>query len=133
MKIALVSHNLLASGMLEAAEMIGGEAEGTAAFGLMPEDDGEALIKKLVAWLDAGDPDPEVLVLSDLYFGSPFNALAAFSQSREIYHVTGMNLAMVVEAISLKDDGLSAKEVAEQVIPLAHDGIVDVNEVLASI
>ncbi len=132
MKIVLVSHNVLAAGLLAAAEMIGGEAEGVAAFGLMPEDDGEILTNKVTEWLDEGEADPEVLVLSDLYFGSPFNAMAALSQSRELYHVTGMNLAMVIEAISLKDDGMSAKEVAEQIIPLGHDGIVDVNEVLAS-
>ena len=133
MKIALVSHSLLASGILSAAEMIGGETEDVAAFGLMPEDDGEILTKNLVAWLDEDSQDTEVLVLSDLYFGSPFNAMAGLSQTREIYHVTGMNLTMVIEAIALKDEGMSVREVAKQIISLAHDGIVDVNEVLANI
>ena len=132
MKIVLVSHNVLSQGMLAAAEMIGGLPEGVAAFGLMPEDDGEILAKKVTDWLDAGEPDDQVLIMSDLYFGSPFNAMCAMMATRDIYHVTGMNLAMVLEAISLKDDGLTAKEVAAQILPLAHDGIVDANEMLAS-
>lgn len=132
MKIVLVSHNTLSAGMLAAAEMIGGMPEGVAAFGLMPEDDGEILAKKVTDWLDAGEPDDQVLIMSDLYFGSPFNAMCAMMATRDIYHVTGMNLAMVLEAISLKDDGLTAKEVAAQILPLAHDGIVDANEMLAS-
>ena len=114
MKIVLVSHNTLSAGMLAAAEMIGGMPEGVAAFGLMPEDDGEILAKKVTDWLDAGEPDDQVLIMSDLYFGSPFNAMCAMMATRDIYHVTGMNLAMVLEAISLKDDGLTAKEVAAQ-------------------
>lgn len=132
MKIVLVSHNELSAGTLKAAEMIGGGHEGVAAFGLFPEDDGAALSQKVVDFLDANGPDDQVLVISDLYFGSPFNAMVALSQERDIYHVTGMNLAMVVEAISLMDDGLSAKEVAEQIVPLGREGIVDVTEVLAS-
>jgi PTS system mannose-specific IIA component len=129
MRIVIVSHDELAEGMLRAAEMIAGEAEGVAAFGLKPGEDGEILTKRILDWL-GDDPDPEVLVLSDLYFGSPFNALVSLSQVVRLYHVTGMNLAMVIQAISLKDEGMSAAEVAAQIIPLAHEGIVDVNEVL---
>jgi PTS system mannose-specific IIA component len=129
MRIVIVSHDELAEGMLRAAEMIAGEAEGVAAFGLKPGEDGEILTKRILDWL-GDDPDPEVLVLSDLYFGSPFNALVSLSQVVPFYHVTGMNLAMVIQAISLKDEGMSAAEVAAQIIPLAHEGIVDVNEVL---
>lgn len=129
MRIVIVSHDELAEGMLRAAEMIAGEAEGVAAFGLKPGEDGEILTKRILDWL-GDDPDPEVLVLSDLYFGSPFNALVSLSQVVQFYHVTGMNLAMVIQAISLKDEGMSAAEVAAQIIPLAHEGIVDVNEVL---
>ncbi|MCH4053092.1 MAG: PTS mannose transporter subunit IIA [Atopobiaceae bacterium] len=133
MKIVLVSHNVLAEGMLKAAEMIGGAGENVAAFGLMPDEDGAILTKKVTDWLDAGEEDPEVLVISDLYFGSPFNAMVALSQTRKFYHITGMNLAMVLEAISMMDDeGITAKDVAEAVLPLSHDGIVDVNEVLAN-
>jgi PTS system mannose-specific IIA component len=129
MRIALVSHDTLAEGMLRAAEMIAGKADGVAAFGLMEGEDGEVLTKRILDWL-GDDPDPEVLVLSDLYFGSPFNALVSLTKVVRIYHVTGMNLAMVIEAISMMDEGMSAQEVAEQVIPLAHEGIVDVNDVL---
>ena len=132
MKIVLVSHNALSEGILKAAEMIGGAHEGVTAFGLYPEDDGAALAAKVTEWLDSQEADDQVLVLSDLYFGSPFNAMVALSQQRDICHVTGMNLAMVIEAISLMDDGISAKEVAEQIVPLAREGVVDVNEVLAS-
>lgn len=131
MKIVLASHSTMAEGVLDAARMIAGANEDCAAFGLTPDMDGDALAAEVCAWLDE-NPDPQVLILSDLYFGSPFNAMCMMMRDRDIHHVTGMNLAMVLEALSLRDSGLSAKEVAEQVIPLAHEGIVDANELLES-
>ena len=94
--------------------------------------DGDGLISLVVEFLDQGDPDEEVLVLSDLFFGSPFNAMCALMNERKLYHVTGMNLAMVIEAISNKDDFDSAKELAEQIQEAARDGIVDANVMLES-
>lgn len=132
MKIVLVSHSEFSVGVLKAAEMIIGETEGVAAFGLHPGMDGDGLISLVVEFLDQGDPDEEVLVLSDLFFGSPFNAMCALMNERKLYHVTGMNLAMVIEAISNKDDFDSAKELAEQIQEAARDGIVDANVMLES-
>ena len=133
MKIVLVSHSKFSVGALKAAEMIIGETPGVAAFGLHPGMDGDGLIAKVVEWLDStGDPEEEVLVLSDLFFGSPFNAMCALMNERKLYHVTGMNLAMIIEAISNKDDFDSAKELAEQIQEAAREGVVDANVMLES-
>ena len=132
MRIALVSHGDLAAGVLSAVEMICGGHEEVAAFGLLPSEDGDALSARVSEWMDSCEGDRDVLVLSDLYFGSPFNAMVALSRTKEMYHVTGMNLAMAVEAVSMLEDGCTAEEAAKKLLPLAHEGIVDVNEVLAS-
>lgn len=130
MRIILVSHGRLADGMLQASRMICGEDERITSMGLMPEEDpmefGGRIERELVS---AGKQKEQVLVLSDLFFGSPFNSAAQLMRDYEICHVTGMNLAMVIQAIELMQGGSTdVNDIAATLIQSARDGIKDVNE-----
>ncbi|OTA41488.1 MAG: hypothetical protein A6D92_06230 [Symbiobacterium thermophilum] len=74
--IVLISHGPLASGLLQAAEMIAGEQSQVAVLELQPAqemDQFREAMEQAVARVDSGDG---VLIVADLFGGSPANTSA---------------------------------------------------------
>jgi PTS system N-acetylgalactosamine-specific IIA component len=65
--------------------------------------------------------EDEVLFLTDISGGTPFST-AALMSSDKIKVISGCNMAMVVEAINLRDDQ-NLSESIEEIIESAIDGI----------
>ena len=99
--LLLISHGSLASGLLDAAEMILGRQEQIKAVGLLPQDSPEGFqetIRTLVKELDSGEG---VLILADLFGGTPVNAAAYLvSEKLNVEVVTGVSLPMLLEALT---------------------------------
>ena len=98
--IILASHGEFAKGIMQSGTMIFGEQKNVEAVTLMPSegpDDIKAKIKDAVASFDNQD---EVLILVDLWGGTPFNqANVLFEEHKDKWAiVAGMNLPMVIEA-----------------------------------
>lgn len=129
MKLILVSHSEFANGIRSAVDMIIGANDDVVAFGLMPGNDMDVLEGKINDYLKDVPENEEILVLSDMFFGSPFNTVVRMMMNgRHFYHVTGMNLAMVLEAVSAMGEGASAKEIGEGLIESGREGILSANQ-----
>ena len=77
----------------------------------------------------AGAEHRGVLVLADLFAGTPAN-VALRNLRQESYEViTGANLAMVIEAISNREDA-TLEEVKENAMQAARVSMVDIKEKL---
>ncbi len=66
----------------------------------MPSEGPDDLYAKLNAAVDAFDADDEVLVLADLWSGSPFNQasrVAGENPDRKFAIITGLNLPMLIK------------------------------------
>ena len=72
-KIILVSHGDLAEAMYRTAELIAGKHEGVETFGLHLGDDVEAFRSTVESAIERAVKTDELLVLSDVQSGSPFN------------------------------------------------------------
>ena len=73
-ELILVSHGSFAAGLREAAEMILGEQKQVSVLGVYQGDSPDSFAAKLEQLIDeTGDPK-NVLVLSDLQSGTPYNA-----------------------------------------------------------
>ena len=130
MKLILASHSDFAKGIKSAAEMIAGPQEDIYTFGMRPDEDMamlEAEIREVVNTFPEGE---EILVLTDMFFGSPFNTVVSMMRDTKLYHVTGMNLTMVLEAATHLNAGRTAKEVGEEIMESAVEGIISANEQL---
>lgn len=69
--------SVLGIGALQAATMIVGEWDGASAVGLMPEDDLDSMAQKVKREITAhGAQEEDILVLSDIFVGSPFSSVA---------------------------------------------------------
>lgn len=130
MKIIVISHGDFAAGIVGSVQMLTGKQEKLLAYGLYPEEEREVLEGKLERELASTAEGEEVLVLSDIFHGSPFNAAVNLTRNHFFYHLTGINLPLLVEIIMDRMIGKNAASICEHVINDAPGTIKDVNKLL---
>lgn len=106
----ILTHGGLAGELVEAAGMILGRRPSFEAVSLAWTDSFEEAAEKARKALDGLDIDGGVLILTDMYGGTPYNVAASFHRPGEIEVVSGVNLPMVVR---LGCPGVNEMEVAE--------------------
>ncbi|MDQ1629463.1 MAG: mannose system component [Actinomycetota bacterium] len=123
--VVLVGHATLARGVLDAAEMILGPQADVHAVGMTPDQDPAELLAAVQRVTRGGRPAGQLLVLADLFGGSPANAVAAAvlrDSGAEL--VTGLNLPMVLEVLTSADDATVA-DLAATAARAGAEGVLD--------
>ena len=130
----LASHGPMAQGAKETAEMIAGTQENFYAFGIFPGEDPVVLSDKIEEVVkEATEKGEDVMIFTDLVSGTPFNVTMPLMQKySNIYHVTGMNMTMIVSFLSQKGF-MSSQELYDDIRDCKDDFIMLMNDVLASI
>lgn len=123
--IILASHGEFAKGIMQSGSMIFGEQENVAAVTLMPSegpDDFRAKLQKAIASFDSQE---EVLILADLWGGTPFNqSNTLFEEHKDKWAiVSGMSLPMLIEAYGARLGSESAQEIAAQITKSGREGV----------
>lgn len=126
--IIIASHGKFAEGIHQSGSMIFGEQEKVAVVTFMPSegpDDLYAHFTKAIAQFDADD---EILVLADLWSGSPFNQASRImgeNPERKFAIITGLNLPMLIQAYTerMMDASAGVEQVAANIIKEAKEGI----------
>ncbi len=122
--IIIASHGNLASGILETSKMILGDVENLAAVGIYPNEGPEDLRNKILEAAKSFDNQDEVLVLVDIWSGTPFNqANSLVTEYPNWAIVTGVNLPLLAEAIDVRDDVSTAHELASKILIEGREGI----------
>ena len=104
--IIICGHGNLAEGMLAASEMVFGGMDQITAVKFLPEEGVLDLIKKYEAAAAGFDDKEEILILVDIFGGSPYNAAARYAVTHPGTEVvTGVNLPMLIEVLSLRNSG----------------------------
>jgi mannose PTS system EIIA component len=123
----IVTHGQLASELLAAAEMIIGTISHISAVSIGWHDDVEAAhneIERAIARVTQGNG---VLLLTDMFGGTPTNIASMFLAEGEVEVVTGVNLPMVIKLASqteeetLSDIARRVRDQGQQGIYLAGD------------
>lgn len=128
MKVIVVSHGSYAKGLVDTAQMIAGDQEDLEAFGLQPEDSVETLKDKIRQSIEQTQDGEEILILTDLFYGSPFNAVISLMSEYDLYHVTGINLPLMMEVVMGRYAGKNAQQLCEELLKTAPDTVKDVRE-----
>jgi mannose PTS system EIIA component len=113
----IVSHGRLANELLAAAEAVVGDLNHIAAVSIGWHDDVELAKDEISRAVKKVSGGVGVLILTDMFGGTPTNVSAMFLKENEIEIVTGVNLPMVVKLASqTTEKSLSdmAKDVEEQ-------------------
>lgn len=126
-EIIIVSHGNFAKEMLASAEMIVGEQENVQVFGLHLGGSVEKLKSEVAEAIEKALAQGEVLVLTDMFAGSPFNLTFSLMETYSFWHITGVNLPMLLEILTTRSS-LSAEELSDDVMAKGRKSIMDVNQ-----
>lgn len=126
----IVTHGQFASELLAAAEMIIGSISHITAVSIGWHDDVEAAHNEIERAITRVSQGLGVLLLTDMFGGTPTNIASMFLAEGEVEVVTGVNLPMVVKLASQsEDEALSV--VARRVCDQGRDGIYLAGDLLA--
>ena len=128
--IVLVTHGRLGVELLRTAEGIVGPLEGARAVCIEVQESMEQIrlkMAKAIAEVDAGDG---VLVLTDMFGGTPANLALTFLDERRVEVVTGANLPMLLKLGTSRQDPATLGEVAQLIASYGQKNIVFASELL---
>ncbi len=127
--VVIVTHGQLAAELLNAAEMIVGDLPGFEAVSIGWHDDVTVARETIARAIERVRGASGVLVLTDMFGGTPSNLALSFLEAGAVEVVTGVNLAMLIKltrvpgspgllelAHTLCDDGRAAIQVASDLI-----------------
>lgn len=118
----IVSHGLLAQEMVAAAEMIVGEISHIQAVSIGWHDDVDEARKEIEKRITEVDQGEGVLILTDMFGGTPSNIAFAFHRPGKVEIVTGVNLPMIVK-IATQGEGMTLEALANSVYEKGRSSI----------
>ncbi|MBA3323317.1 MAG: PTS sugar transporter subunit IIA [Pyrinomonadaceae bacterium] len=127
----IVTHGQLANELLAAAEMIVGPIAHVAAISIGWHDDVDAARDEIERAITSVSQGRGVLLLTDMFGGTPTNIASMFLAEGEVEVVTGVNLPMLIRLASQSDDD-SLGAVAERVRDQGREAIYLAGDLLAA-
>lgn len=128
-EIIVVSHGSFGEAMVESSKLIMGEQEHITAFGFYLGESIDELREKIETVIKANVDEREILVLTDMKSGSPFNAAASLMEKYPIFHIAGINLPTFMEIAATREFS-TASELCEMAMSQGKETMVDVNKLL---
>jgi PTS system mannose-specific IIA component len=110
--IVICCHGKMGEGMRDAAEMIIGPQEQLRVISVQPGDGGNDVLEGLTTAVKEVDSGDGVLMLTDLFGGTPTNIGCALLGEASIEVVTGFNLPLLIKALTSRHDVISISELA---------------------
>jgi PTS system mannose-specific IIA component len=100
--LVLVTHGELATEFVTAMEHVVGPQESVRAICIGPEDDMELRRADIAAAIAAVDGGTGVVVLTDLFGGTPSNLAISLLQTGHVEVIAGINLPMLIRLASAR-------------------------------
>jgi len=126
----IVTHGHLAGELLAAAEMIIGPVSHIAAVSIGWHDDVDAARDEVQRAISRVSQGTGVLLLTDMFGGTPTNIASMFLEDGAVEVVTGVNLPMVIKLASYTGQD-SLAEVARKISDQGRQGIYLAGALLA--
>jgi PTS system mannose-specific IIA component len=101
--VVVVTHGLLATELLNAAEMIVGDLPRFVAVSIGWHDDVEVAREAIAAAITRVDEGAGVLVLTDMFGGTPSNLGLSMLEAGRVEVLTGVNLPMLIKLAKVGD------------------------------
>ncbi|MBX9815231.1 MAG: PTS fructose transporter subunit IIA [Proteobacteria bacterium SG_bin5] len=125
--LVLVTHGRLAQEFVTAMEHVVGRQERVAAISIGPEDDMESRRADIAAAIAEVDQGAGVIVLTDLFGGTPSNLAISLMAPGRIEVIAGINLPMLIrlagarQALEVTEAVAAAREAGRKYISVASE------------
>ena len=127
--IVIVTHGLLAQEVLKTAEFILGSLEACATVSIDNGRGPDALRLAISEAIEGVSKGKGVLVLTDMFGGTPSNISLSFLEEGKVEVLTGVNLPMLIKAVQIRDK-VDLDEAARTVGDYARKSITVAGEIL---
>jgi len=125
--ILIIAHGTLGDSLIHcASHVFGGPQPQLQQFGVAVHEDPARLLSQVREIIEKLDDGSGVLVLTDMYGATPSNIACRLVEPGRVECVAGVNLPMLVRAITYRNDPLEA--VAEKALSGGHEGVVHVTK-----
>jgi mannose PTS system EIIA component len=125
--VVIVTHGNLSRDLLEVTELIVGACPNISAVTIRPEEGIAEIAKKVEASVRTADRGNGILILTDLFGGTPSNVSLSFLLDDKVEVLSGVNLPMLIkiathlDAAPLKDLAKLARDAGKKNISLASE------------
>jgi PTS system mannose-specific IIA component len=125
MGIVVVTHGKLAEAFIAVTEHVVGKQAQIKGVGIEPEDNAEAARERILAAIKEVSSGQGVVILTDMFGGTPSNLAISVMKSEGIEVIAGVNLPMMIKLVSvrgkvpLEDAVNQAQEAARKYINVA--------------
>ena len=110
--LVLVTHGGLAREFIAAMEHVVGAQSNISAVCIEPEDDMDQRCKDILAAVAEVDDGAGVIVLTDMFGGTPSNLAISIMDKAKVEIIAGVNLPMLIKLASIREAGVLADVVA---------------------
>ena len=122
--VVIAAHGDLAQELLKTSEFILGPQEAIEALTIDPSQPVEkmqAIIKKAISRVDQGQG---VLILTDMFGGTPANMTLSFLEEDRVEVITGVNLPMMIRLSQCREgEDMTLKKAAQSVVDYGRKSI----------
>lgn len=126
----IISHGQVANELVAAAEAVVGDMNHLTAVSIGWHDDVEMAQNEIRRAIEAVSSGSGVLLLTDMFGGTPTNIAAMFLKENEVEIVTGVNLPMVIKVASNNRE-MTLHELAKEVEDQGKEAICRAGTLLA--
>jgi len=103
--VVVVTHCHLAEELIAAAQLVvGEELKQFQPVPIDPKETSDQIREKIIAAIRKVDGGQGVLILTDMYGGTPSNISLSFLEEKKIEVITGVNLPMLLKLATYTDD-----------------------------
>ena len=127
--IVVVAHFNLAREMVAATELIVGKQEQFTYVDIFPDEDVEKIKGTVTGALKSVNSGKGVIILTDMFGGTPSNISLSFLEEGKVEVVTGVNLPMLIKLVTYRQDKVLA-ELAEFISSYGKKNIYVATDVL---
>ena len=123
--LVVVTHGRLAEEFIAAAEHVVGRLDNARAISIGPDDDMDMRRKEIIAAAKASDVGSGVIILTDMFGGTPSNLAISVMGGAKIEVIAGVNLPMLIKLAEVRgklpiaEAALAAQEAGRKYISVA--------------
>jgi len=127
--VVIVAHGNLAQELLKSAELIVGPLQQVKAVSVDSRNGVEQVRHDIQMAIEEVDSGSGVLILTDMFGGSPSNLSLSFLSTKRIEVVTGVNLPMLLKLATYRQ-GHCLEEIKETVYTYGREKIIIASDLL---
>lgn len=128
--VLITTHGNLGSELIKAAELIRGSLKGIVPISVDQTNGVEDLKKEISTAIKKLDQGQGILILTDLFGGTPSNISLSFIKEGKVEVITGVNLPMLLKLPDIRE-GMSLKEFAQNIKDYGIKNISLASEILS--